>query len=321
MRLRSGRPRSSRRRPTVDSSVRLGPVELANPIVAASGTFGYGDEVARLCDPSTLGAVTVKSLAPYPWSGNPPPRLTTTAAGMLNSVGLDGPGVEHWVTHELGALRARGARVIASLWGRTVDDYARAARQLRVARDELIAVELNISCPNVENRSRMFAHDVGSTHDAVRAAVEELDGLPVFAKLSPNTWEIVDIAGAALDAGATGLTLVNTVLGLGIDAETATATLGAGGGGLSGPAIKPIALRVVDEVYRARPDVPIIGTGGVTTGVDAVEMLLAGASAVGVGTVTFAEPRAPMRIAAEVAAWCRDHGVARVCDLTGGLRA
>lgn len=315
MRLRS----RARGRPALDCSVRLGPLELPNPIVAASGTFGHGDELAGLCDPSGLGAVTVKSLTAYPWPGNPPPRLTTTTAGMLNSVGLEGPGVEHWVTYELGALRAHGARVIASLWGRTVDDFARAAQQLGPARRELIAVELNISCPNVENHAQMFAHSADSTRAVVSACVAELDGLPVFAKLSPNTWEIVDIAAAALDAGATGLTLVNTVLGLGIDAETATATLGAGGGGLSGPAIKPIALRAVHEVHRAYPDVPIIGTGGVANGVDAVEMLLAGASAVGVGTVTFAEPRAPLRIAAEVAAWCRAHRVGRVSELTGGL--
>jgi len=268
----------------------------------------------------------VKSLTAHPWAGNPPPRLRTTMAGMLNSVGLEGPGVEHWVAHELPALRSYGARVIASLWGRTVDDFARAAQQLVPALGELVAVELNISCPNLEDRARMFAHSADATHAAVHAAVDALnaveavDGVPVFAKLSPNTWEIVDIADAALDAGATGLTLVNTVFGLGIDAETRRPTLGAGGGGLSGPAIKPVALRAVHEVHRARPDVPIIGTGGVAHGVDAIEMLLAGASAVGVGTVTFREPRAPARIAAEVVAWCRAHGVTRVAELTGGLR-
>jgi dihydroorotate dehydrogenase (NAD+) catalytic subunit len=304
---------------TVDTRVRLGPVELANPIVAASGTFGHGDEVARVCDPGGLGAVTVKSLAPYAWPGNPPPRLRTTASGMLNSVGLEGPGVEHWVARELPTLVARGARVIASLWGRTVDDFALAAKQLSPALDDVLAVEVNVSCPNIEDRARMFAHSPAATGAAIGAVVAEVGAHPVLAKLSPNTWEIADVAGAALDAGATGLTLVNTVLGLAIDAEARILGLGGGGGGLSGPAIKPVALRAVYEVTRAHPGVPVIGTGGVASGLDAVEMLLAGATAVGVGTITFREPRAMLRIIDELVAWCAEHGVTRVAELTGGL--
>ncbi len=306
--------------PEVDTTVRLGSVELANPIVAASGTFGHGDEVARVCDPSRLGAVTVKSLAPYAWPGNPPPRLRTTASGMLNSVGLEGPGVEHWVAHELPLLLARGARVIASVWGRTVDDFALAAKQLGPALDDLLAVEVNVSCPNVEDRARMFAHSTEATRAAIGAVVAEVGATPVFAKLSPNTWEIVDIAGAAIDAGATGLTLVNTLLGLAIDADARVLALGGGGGGLSGPAIKPVALRAVHEVTRVHPGVPVIGTGGIASGLDAVEMLLAGATAVGVGTITFREPRAMLRIVGELVAWCSEQGVAKVSDLTGGLR-
>lgn len=304
----------------VDTTVRLGSVELANPIVAASGTFGHGDEVARVCDPSRLGAVTVKSLSPYAWPGNPPPRLRTTASGMLNSVGLEGPGVEHWVGHELPLLLARDARVIASLWGRTVDDFALAAKQLGPALDDLLAVEVNVSCPNVEDRARMFAHSTDATRAAIGAVVTEVGDTPVYAKLSPNTWEIADIAGAALDAGATGLTLVNTLLGLAIDADARMLALGGGGGGLSGPAIKPVALRAVHEVTRVHPGVPVIGTGGVASGLDAVEMLLAGATAVGVGTITFREPRAMLRIVAELVAWCEERGVTKVSDLTGGLR-
>jgi dihydroorotate dehydrogenase (NAD+) catalytic subunit len=304
----------------VDLSVRLGRIELANPIVAASGTFGHGDEVARVCDPARLGAVTVKSLAPYAWPGNPPPRLRTTASGMLNSVGLEGPGVEHWVARELPLLRARGARVIASLWGRTVDDFALAAKQLGPALDELLAVEVNVSCPNVEDRARMFAHSTASTRAAIGAVVAEVGTTPVFAKLSPNTWEIADIAGAALDAGAAGLTLVNTLLGLAIDADARVLALGGGGGGLSGPAIKPVALRAVHEVTRAHPGAPVIGTGGVASGLDAIEMMLAGATAVGVGTITFREPRAMLRIVDEMIAWCVARGVAKVSELTGALR-
>jgi len=307
------------RRGDVDTTVRLGPIELPNPMVAASGTFGHGDEVARLCDPSRLGAVTVKSLAPYAWPGNPAPRLHLATAGMLNSVGLQGPGVEHWLEHELPSLRQLGARVIASLWGRTLDDFALAAKQLAPAGDDLLAVEVNVSCPNLEDRSRMFAHSAASTAAAVGAVVEHGPRVAVFAKLSPNASDLREIAGAALDAGATGLTLVNTVLALGVDAARRRPQLGAGGGGLSGPAIKPVALRCVFDVTRAFPDTPVIGTGGVSTGVDAVEMLLAGASAVGVGTATFRDPRAMLRILDELRAWCATNGVTRVADLTGAL--
>jgi len=303
----------------VDQRIRLGPIELPNPIVTASGTFGHGAEVARLCDPSTLGAVTVKSLAPYEWPGNPAPRLHMTTGGMLNSVGLEGPGVEHWVEHELPSLRALGARVIASIWGRTVEDFALAAKMLGPARGELVAVEANVSCPNLEDRSRMFAHAPEPTAAVVTAVVDAVPRLPVFAKLSPNVADLTDVAGAALEAGATGLTLINTVLGFLVDADARRPVLGAGGGGLSGPAIKPVALRVVHDVGRAFPGTPIIGTGGVTSGTDAAEMLLAGASAVGVGTATFRDPRAPARIGRDLRRWCARHRVARVADLVGAL--
>lgn len=303
----------------VDARVELGPLALPNPIVAASGTFGHGDEVARHCDPSRLGAVTTKSLAPYEWLGNPAPRLHMTAAGMLNAVGLQGPGVEHWVTHDLPRLRARGARVIASVWGRTVDEFGRAAKLLAPARDELVAVEVNVSCPNLEDRSTMFAHSPDATAAATTAVLGADLGLPVFVKLSPNVTDVREIAGAAVNAGATGLTLVNTVLGLVVDAEQRRPALGAGGGGLSGPAIKPIALRAVHDVAVPFPGVPIIGTGGVTTGADAAEMLLAGATAVGVGTATFHDPRATLHVLDELLDWCAAHGVARVADLIGAL--
>lgn len=305
-----------------DLTARLGDLVLPNPVVAASGTFGSGDEVARLCPPHRLGAVTVKSLAAFDWPGNPPPRLAPGPDGaMLNSVGLQGPGIEAWIEHGLPELHAAGARVIASVWGRTVEDFAVAAKMLAPAADRLVAVELNVSCPNVEDRARMFAHSAESTAAVVRAARDAQLALPLLAKLSPNTFEIVDIAGAALDAGADALTLVNTLLGFGIDAARRRPRLGAGGGGWSGPPLKPVALRVVHDVARAYPGTPIVGTGGVSTGEDAVEMLLAGASAVGVGTVTFREPRAMVRIVAEIDEWCRAHGVARVADLVGALQS
>ena len=306
-------------RHAVDLTATLGPVVLPNPIVAASGTYGHSDEVARLGDPAALGAVTAKSLSAFPGEGNPAPRVIEATAGMLNSVGLQNPGVDAWVAHDLPPLLERGARVIASVWGRTVDDFAKAAAGLAPVAEQLVALEVNVSCPNLEDRGQMFAHHPDTTAAVIRAVVAEIDR-PVFAKLSPNITDLRPVAGAAVDAGATGLTLVNTVLGLAIDAEARRPRLGAGGGGLSGPAIKPVALRAVWEVSRALPGVPIIGTGGVAGGVDAVEMLLAGASAVGAGTATFHDPRAPERIAAELERWCRRHRVGRVADLVGALR-
>jgi dihydroorotate dehydrogenase (NAD+) catalytic subunit len=305
----------------VDCSVALGAVQLVNPIVAASGTFGYGDEVAAVCDPRGLGAVTAKSVAPYEWPGNPGLRITETpGGGMLNAIGLPGPGVDAWIVHDLPALRARGAQVIASIWGRSFDEFALAADRLRTAGADLLAVEVNVSCPNLEDRSHMFAHSSTATANVTRAVCAALDGvLPVFVKLSPNVTDVREVAGAALDAGAAGLTLVNTVLGMVVDAARRAPVLDAGGGGLSGPPIKPIALRAVHDVWRAYPGVPIIGTGGVTTGTDAAEMLLAGASAVGVGTATFADPRATLRIADELARWCARHGVGKVRELTGAM--
>jgi dihydroorotate dehydrogenase (NAD+) catalytic subunit len=304
---------------SLDLAVTVGPLALPNPVVTASGTYGHGDEVARLGDPSAIGAITAKSLSADPCAGKPAPRLHTTAAGMINAVGLQGPGVEVWLRDDLPALRAAGARVIVSIWGTSVDDYARAAAMLRPARDELLALEVNVSCPNLHKRSEMFAHDPGATRDVLRAVLDAEAGLPVFAKLSPNVTDLVAIAQAAVDAGVDGLTLVNTLMGLLVDVEARRPALGGGGGGLSGPAIHPVALRAVHDVSRALPEVPIIGTGGVASGVDAVAMMMAGAHAVGVGTVNFLDPRAPQRIARELGEWCAAHGVTRVSELTGSM--
>jgi dihydroorotate dehydrogenase (NAD+) catalytic subunit len=305
-------------RPAVDLSVRVGPLVLPNPVVAASGTFGHGDEVAALCDPAGLGAVTTKSQAPFPWAGNPAPRLHPSAAGMVNAVGLQGPGVDVWLAQDLPPLVARGARVIASVWGFTTDDYVGATAAVAAA-PGVLAVEVNLSCPNLAHGD-LIAHDPGATATTVRAVVDAAGSVPVLAKLSPNATDVVAVAEAAVGAGAVGLTCVNTVRAFLVDAETRTPALGAGNGGLSGPAVKPIALRVVHDVTRALPGVPVIGTGGVATGVDAVEMLLAGAVAVGVGTATFRDPRATLRIRDELAAWCGRHGIDRVADLIGALR-
>src|SRR5689334_23043123 len=234
----------------VDLAVDLGPVHLANPVVAASGTFGHGAEVAELCDPRGLGAVTVKSVAAFPWSGNPPLRVAEApGGGMLNSVGLPGPGVDAWIEHDLPALERLGARVIVSIWGRSVEEYASAARPLKAVAHRLLALEVNLSCPNVEARNDVFAHSADATRGAMHAVIDAIgDAVPTFAKLSPNVTDIVAIADAAIDAGSAGLTLVNSVMGIGIDAHSRATTLGAGGGGFTGAPIKPIALRAVWEV-------------------------------------------------------------------------
>jgi dihydroorotate dehydrogenase (NAD+) catalytic subunit len=306
------------RSPSVDLTTSVGSLRFLNPVMTASGTAGYGAELAQYVDLSSLGAVVVKSLSAEPWRGNPAPRVTEVDAGMLNSVGLQNPGVEAWLEDELPVLLATGARVVASVWGFTVEAYEKAAAALAAAPAEVVAVEVNLSCPNVESRRNMFAHDARLTADAVGATAG--CGRPRWAKLSPNVTDITEIAGAALDAGAEALTLVNTVMGMSIDPETRRLRLGAGGGGLSGPAIRPVAVRAVYDVCRAFPDAPVVGVGGVAAGDHAVELLLAGASAVQVGTATFADPRAPARILAELERWCRGHGVARVADLVGKAR-
>jgi dihydroorotate dehydrogenase (NAD+) catalytic subunit len=306
--------------PSVDTSVRLGPIELPNPVIAASGTFGHGDELGRLCDPARLGAVTAKSQAPFAWAGSPPPRLHPAVAGMVNAVGLQGRGVAHWVAHDLTPLRARGARVIASLWGHTVDDYRAGIGLLAPAIAELTAVELNLSCPNTTRGGEMFATSPTAAAEVVAAVVSEGIQVPVLAKLTPGVAGIAEIAAATADAGACAVTVGNTIRALLVDAEARRPVLGSPGGGLSGAAIRPIVLRAIHDVHCGAPDLPIVGTGGISSGVDAVDALLAGASAVGIGTATFADPRATLHILQELRDWCARHGVPAVRDLTGALR-
>jgi dihydroorotate dehydrogenase (NAD+) catalytic subunit len=308
----------------VDLTARIGPVELPNPVMTASGTAGYGAELAAYIDLGALGAVVVKSLSAEPWAGNPAPRVYPAAAGMLNSVGLANPGIEAWLDTELPGLAATGARVVASIWGFTAEDYRRAAEALRAAWADgraggLVAVEANVSCPNIEDRRQMFAHSCAGTAAVIAASSAALasTGLPLWAKLSPNVTDLTEIAGAAVTAGAGALTLVNTLMGLALDPRTGRPRLGAGGGGLSGPALHPVAVRAVYECRQAFPDIPIVGVGGISTGVDAAELLAAGADAVQVGTATFADPRAPARVAAELARWCARAHVARLSDLVG----
>ena len=298
-----------------DLSTTVGSLTLPNPVMTASGTAGHGAELRAYFDLSSLGAFVVKSLSAEPWAGNPPPRLHETPAGMINSVGLQNPGVEAWMAHELPDLVATGARVVASIWAFTVEGYEKAAVMLAAAPPAVVAVEVNVSCPNVEDRRRMFAHSPTATAEVVAATAA--CGRPRWAKLSPNVTDITEIAAAALGAGAEAVTLVNTEMGMVIDPERRRPQLGGGGGGLSGPAIHPVAVRAVWDVHAAFPGAPVVGVGGVGSGADAAELLLAGARAVQVGTATFRDPRAPARILRELATWCRSHGVGHVGELIG----
>ncbi|MGD0440560.1 MAG: dihydroorotate dehydrogenase [Acidimicrobiales bacterium] len=299
----------------VDLSTSVATVRLPTAVMTASGTAGHGAELSAYFDLSAIGAVVVKSLSADPWPGNPSPRVCPVPGGMLNSVGLQGPGVAAWLIDELPDLEASGARVVVSIWGRRVEDYERAASLLAGAPSCVVAVEVNVSCPNLEDRSRMFAHSPEATRAALAASAG--CGRPRWAKLSPNTFELLAVAEAALDGGAEALTLTNTLLGLAIDTERRAPVLGAGGGGLSGDALHSVALRAVYECREAFPKVGIVGVGGVRDGEGAVRMLLAGADAVQVGTATLADPRAVMRVQAELAHWCARHRVSAVSEIVG----
>jgi dihydroorotate dehydrogenase (NAD+) catalytic subunit len=295
-----------------DLRSRIGSVVLPNPVMTAAGTSGHGAELGAFFDLSELGAVVVKSLSASPWPGNPPPRVCPVPGGMLNGVGLQGPGVAGWATSDLPALARSRARIVVSIWGRRIEEFAEAAEALAavVERDagDIVACEVNVSCPNIEDRSRMFAHSA----EACR--------LPLWAKLSPNTFELVEVAGAALEAGAEAITLVNTLLGLAIDEQTRRVVLGAGGGGLSGPALHSVALRAVFDCHSVYPHASIVGVGGISDGAGALRMLLAGASAVQVGTATLADPRAPARVLAELRQILESEGVASLAEIVGAAK-
>jgi len=298
----------------IDRRVNVGSITLSSPLMTASGTAGYGSELAPYFDLSQIGAVVTKSIAPYEWAGNPAPRVHTVQAGMINAVGLQGPGVEHWLVHELPKLVDAGASVVCSIWGRSVDDYALASQMLADAPDEVVAVEVNLSCPNLEGRGSIFAHDAELSASVMEATAA--CGRPRWAKLSPNTDRLVEIADAVSAAGAEAVTLVNTLLGLVFDPETARPVLGNGGGGVSGPAIHPIAVRAVADVRVAFPELPIVGVGGVVNGWGAAELMLAGAHAVQVGTATFANPAAIEVIQNELLAYAARRSLSAISQLT-----
>jgi dihydroorotate dehydrogenase (NAD+) catalytic subunit len=301
----------------VDLTSKIGSIELPNPVMTASGCAGHADELGHYFPLSELGAVVVKSIAAFEWPGNPAPRLHPVTGGMLNSVGLQGPGVAKWLRDDLPRLERAGARVVASIWARTVDDYGSAAKMLVNAPKCVVAVEVNLSCPNLDGGTHLFAHSPEATAEALRAAA--ICERPLWAKLSPNTDRLVEVARAAKASGADAVTLVNTVMGMVIDAETRRPALGAGGGGLSGRAIHPVAVRAVHDVRAAVPDLPIVGVGGVANAVDAVELMMAGASAVQVGTATFADPKAPRSVLQGLRDWCERHEIGAVTNIVGAV--
>lgn len=277
-------------------------IRFANPILTASGTFHYGQEFAPYMDLKQLGGVIVKSLSAKPWPGHPPPRGAETPSGMLNAIGLQNPGVAAFCDRELPRLVQQKVPVVASIVGHSVEEFMRVADRLRNA-PGVVAIEINISCPNLADRSQMFSSDPDATGAVVRG-VQRVASQPVFTKLSPDVTDVIEIARAAVRAGTHGLSVMNTTLGMAIDTQTFRPKLSTLTGGLSGPAVKPIAIRCVYQVSRAFPEVPIIGQGGIWTGEDVAEFMLAGAWAVAVGTANFVDPTASLRILEEFREYC-----------------
>ena len=301
----------------VDMSTSLGRLDVPDPVFTASGCAAAGRELAPFNDLSALGGVVTKSIQIEPRSGRPTPRMAETPSGMLNSIGLQGPGIEAFLDKDLRWLADNDVRAAVSIAGGSVDDYAKLAAKLR-GQKGLAMIEVNISCPNVEDRGQVFACDPGAAHAVVAAVKRNAPtGVPVFAKLSPDVTDIVAIARACVDANADGLSLINTTLGIAIDHDTMRPTLAGVTGGLSGPAIRPLALRCVWQVHAALPDVPLMGIGGIRTGLDALEFILAGASALQVGTAIFNDPSAPSRISAELRTALAARGFPSLRDAIG----
>lgn len=300
-----------------DLSVRIGSLSLANPVLTASGTFGYGREFADLVNLDRLGGVAVKGISLQPRPGNPPPRVVETASGMLNAIGLENVGVERFIAEKMPYLRGCACKVIVNILGDSIEDYARLAEQLTGVAG-IHALEINISCPNVKKGGVAFG-TVPEMAAAVTKAVKQATDLPVIVKLSPNVSDIVVMAKAVAEAGADGLSLINTLIGMAIDARTRRPKLANVIGGLSGPAVKPVALRMVWQVASA-VTIPVIGIGGIGTAEDAIEFLLAGATAVQVGTANFYNPAATEQIIDGIAAYLLEQGENSVQGIIGGLR-
>src|SRR6187399_2189989 len=302
----------------MDLSVSIGSLRIPNPLIAASGCFGYGVEYADIVDLATLGGVAVKGLFLAEREGHAPPRIVETPAGMLNAIGLQGIGVHRYIAEKLPELRQHDATNIVNICGGTLDEYVELARILSDA-EGVHALELNISCPNIKEGGIQFGCSLPGTH-AVVSAIRKVTRLPVIPKLTPNVTDVASFARAAEEAGADAVSLVNTFLAMAIDVETRTPKLSNVMGGLSGPAIRPIAVRMVWECFQA-VKLPIIGMGGIATAEDAIEFLIAGASAVQVGTANFVDPFIWPKLLTGITAYLERHRVARVADLVGTVEA
>ena len=298
-------------------STSLGGTVLPNPIVTASGCAGSGKELSQFFPLTELGAIVTKSIMLKPRSGRATPRMAETPSGMLNSIGLQGPGIDSFLENDIPWLQSQSARIIVSIAGESVEDYASLARRVRNI-PNVVGIEVNISCPNVENRGMVFSCQPDTARAAIENVRRNIGGeVPIFAKLSPDVTDIVAIAREVVNAGADGLALINTVLGMVIDVNTMRPKLAQKTGGLSGPAIRPIAVRAIYQVRAALPKIPIIGMGGVASGKDALELVLAGASAISVGTATFGNPTAVMKIKQELESLLTERGFDNFVDAVG----
>jgi dihydroorotate dehydrogenase (NAD+) catalytic subunit len=302
--------------PTIDTSVRVGNVVLPNAVVAASGTFGYGTEFAGLVDLPRIGAISVKGVSLRPYDGKPAPRLIETASGMLNAIGLQNIGVEAFLRDRLPALHAAGARVVANFWGDSADEFAECAARLDGA-PGVVALELNAASPNRPEWGGIIATDPSALAAIVRQVRSRVRA-PLWVKLSPNVTDITAVGRAVEAEGADAVCAINTLRGMAVDVATRRPRLHNVTGGLSGPAIKPVALTMVHALARTLR-IPVVGIGGIRSGEDALEFLCCGARAVQVGTATFYDPAAPERIADEMVRWCVRHGVRAVADVIGTL--
>ena len=301
---------------TVALSTRLGSrVDLANPVMTAAGVAGFSTELAGYFDIAALGAFVTKSLAHFETRGNPAPRVVGAGAAMLNSVGLTGPGIAAWRESDARLLERSKVKTIVSIWGRTIADYRRAIVELQGCGDFVVGVEINVSCPNLEDRNKMFAHSVSAVREIMDAT--SLSLWPRFVKLSPNTHLLAEVIDACRTGGADGVVLINTAMGLSLDRDLLAPSLGAKGGGMSGPALRAIAVRAIYESYANWPDLPIVGVGGIATSADAVEAIAAGASAIQVGTASFVEPRAAMKVLASLPSAIEKLGFSSISQLVG----
>lgn len=300
-----------------DFRTTLGSAHLPNPILTASGCAANGKELSAFFPLGEIGAVVTKSVMNHPRSGRATPRMAETPSGMLNAIGLQGPGIDNFLREDLPWLVEHGARTIVSIAGESVEEFAALSRKVRNA-PGVSALEVNISCPNVENRGLVFACDRSSAREVIEAVKRSVgNSLPIIAKLSPDVTDIVSIAEEVVSAGADGLAMINTLLGMVINTETMRPHLANKTGGLSGPAIRPVAVRAIYQVHQAMPKVPIVGMGGVLTGNDAFELVLAGACAISIGTATFHDPSAPVRIKDELEELLISRGFTRFSDAVG----